>query len=64
MTKEERDKRWSRVIVEHVPRLHGHQKPSRVRRHERRRNGDSAHLRASPTATWGALWTDDEGDER
>lgn len=59
MTKEERDKRWARVIVEHVPRLHGHQKPSRVRRHERRR-GENDQTR-SPATTWGDLW--DEGDD-
>lgn len=61
MTKEERDRRWSRVIVEHVPKVHGHQKPSRVRRHERRREQPKRH--AAP-ATWGALWDDIEGDER
>jgi len=37
MTKQERDARWARVVVEHVSRVQPHQKPARVRRHERRR---------------------------
>lgn len=76
-----RRRNWNQpIIVEHVARLPGREKPARRRRREKRAAEREARgLPAWPKGSWGALWTEDnkpaeqaegetdgraEGDER